>query len=116
MFKLTAKNQNAEIIAGDSKQIVVTVTNTDGSLVDLTASTVKWAMKHNPVMTNVVYKDTTAGITISNATGGEFTIQIDPTDTTGLTGDFYHEAELTDQTGNVSTVMTGRITILASGV
>lgn len=39
---MTAKNQNFEMVAGDTKNIIVTVTGTD-----LTGASIKWAMKRS---------------------------------------------------------------------
>jgi hypothetical protein len=110
---MTTKNQNFEMVAGDSKNVIVTVSDAD-----LTGATIKWAMKRSvSSATANVSKDTTSGgISISDATGGIFTISLIPADTSALKGDFYHEAEITDAQNNVSTVMTGRISILPSGV
>jgi hypothetical protein len=109
---MTAKNQNFEMVAGDTKNVVVTVAGTD-----LTGATIKWALKKSVSSTVAnVSKTTSDGISISDAAGGVFTIALAPADTVNLKNDYYHEAEVTDQQGNVSTVMTGRISILLSGV
>lgn len=99
-------NQNFTMVSGDSKNI--TVSMLDG--VPLDGATVKWALKQS---STVVSKTTSSGITIAGST---FTIRLNSADTASLIGKYYHEAEVTDMFGNVSTVMTGNITIERSNV
>jgi hypothetical protein len=107
---MATKNQNFEMFAGDTKAVTVTVAG-----VDLTGATVKWAMKKSIFNAEPdVYKDTAAGISV--ITADKFTIALAPADTELLTGTYYHEASVTDVSGNVSTVLTGTITINRSGV
>jgi hypothetical protein len=110
---VATKNQNFEMFAGDTKYIVVTVSN-----VNLTGASVKWAMKKTIFnATPDVHKDTVSGgINITDAAAGKFTITLAPTDTTDISGSYYHEAEVTDAIGNVSTVLAGTVTINRSGV
>ena len=98
---MTAIRQNFSMYAGDSKEIVVPVVG----VTSLNGSTAKWIMKNN---TSQVLKDTISGITL---TGTEVHIRLDPIDTSTLSGMYYHEAELTDQLGNVSTIFTGTVII-----
>jgi hypothetical protein len=111
---MTAKNQNFEMIAGDSHIIVVPVN------FDLSGATaIKWAVKRSVSSTErPIYKELSSGITVTKTgeTDSEFQITLNPSDTATLKSDYYHEAEVTDAQGNVSTVMTGRISIQLSGV
>jgi hypothetical protein len=115
---LATRGQNFEIYAGDSKNITVTVTNADGSPIDLTGATIKWALKKRVSSPADITKETNtnAGISVANPTTGVFLIPLKPDDTKDLSGVFYHEAEVTDGVGNVSTVLTGEVTIHKSGV
>lgn len=109
---MTVKNQNFEMVAGDTKNIVIPVSNVN----DLAGASVKWALKKTVYdASNAVYKDTASGgISISGTT---FTVALAPADTVALRpGDYYHEAEVTDAAGNVSTVTTGKVTISPTGV
>lgn len=109
---MTVKNQNFEMYAGDTKNIEITI-----SSVNLAGASVKWAAKKTIYdAVPALYKDTAGGITITDAAAGKFTIALAPADTADLSGKYYHEAEVTDQSGNVSTVTTGTITINLSGV
>lgn len=109
---MTARNQNFAMHAGDTKHVIVTVTG-----VDLAGAAVKWSMRKAAlkVAGPGVSKDTNAGIEITNAATGEFTIKLNPTDTAGMSGTYLHEAEVTDAAGNVSTVLTGMVTIHRKG-
>lgn len=111
---MTVKNQNFEMVAGDTKNIVITV-----AIADITGASVKWALKKSVFSaSNAVYKDTaTGGVSITDAAAGKFTVALAPSDTVTLKpGDYYHEAEVTDAAGNVSTVTTGKVTLLPTGV
>jgi hypothetical protein len=101
---MTATKQNFSMFAGESKEIIVPVTKENNAELDITGSKIKWGFSN-------ILKTDTNGITLSNPTKGEFTITLNPIDTQSLEGIFYHGAVLTDALGNVTTVMTGKITI-----
>lgn len=65
-----------------------------------------------------MYKSTAdGGVSITDAANGKFTVTLAPADTKTLAvGTYYHEAEVTDSLGNVSTVTVGKVTLIASGV
>jgi hypothetical protein len=114
---MTTINQDFSMYAGDSKNIVITVTDDNGSPMNLLNATVKWALKKRVKSTeNMIYKTTTDGITITDAQNGLIKISLLPINTSSLSGMYYHECEVTDQSGNVSTVTTGYITVKESGV
>ncbi|MCU6709348.1 hypothetical protein M6D81_11580 [Paenibacillus sp. J5C_2022] len=102
-----ATGQDFTLTAGDTRNIEVTVDS-----VNLSGATVKWAVKKTVYDAEyVLYKDTDAGITVTGAAAGEFTIPLKPEDTAGLSGNYVHEAEITDASGNVSTILTGTMTV-----
>lgn len=106
---MTIKDQNFEMYAGDSWDIVIFVSNSDGSICNLTGQTIKWSLK-SPNKT--VYKDiANSGITVANPIDGKFTVYLKYNDTFDLKGKFPHGAELVDTFGNISTVTVGFITI-----
>lgn len=94
---MTATNQNFYMYAGDTKNLNISVTNDDGSPLDLTGCTITWVLKKN---NSELVKTTTNGV-----------IELEPSDTSDLYGIYPHECELTDQTGNVSTIFIGKVTI-----
>lgn len=112
------KKQDFKMYAGDTKDIVVTVKTASGAVVDLSSASVKWALKRHTHGPHDVFKKTGGGgITITDVLGGVFTVRLNSIDTKDLhQGRYYHEAEVTDMQGNVSTVMTGTVTLEHSGV
>jgi hypothetical protein len=105
---MTAVNQNFSMYQGESKNLIVSV---DG-VTDLIGATLKWGLRKRESSTiNDILKE--SEITVS---GTEITIPLKPPDTETLLGTYFHECELTDQQGNVSTLFTGIVTILRSAV
>lgn len=105
-------DQNFEMFEGDTKDIVVTVTDSAGAAVDLTGAVIAWQMARTArSATPAVAKSVGSGIVITDAPGGICTISLDSSDTGGLSGDFYHELEVTDAQANITTVLSGTVTI-----
>lgn len=103
---------NFSLIEGDTKAITVTVKDRDGDVVDITGATINWQAAKNPHATATLTKATGgSGISITSGTGGQFRITIDAADTANLSGDFYHEAQVTFSDGTIATVLTGKMTI-----
>ena len=98
-------------VRGDSKTIKVTVTQPDGSVKDITGASVEWAMSPKHSTTSTLSKSTSSGgISITDAGSGKFEVSLDPSDTESLDGGQYeHEAEVTDSSGNVTTVLRGTV-------
>lgn len=108
---MTTRNQSFIMYAGDTTNVDVVVDNTL-----LAGASIKWAMKRSVKSENILFRETPLGIVITDAVAGIFTLRLECSDTKDLVGAFYHEAELTDAIGNVSTIMTGTIVIKPSGV
>jgi hypothetical protein len=116
--EMAAKDQNFEMFAGDTQTIIVNVD------FDLTgAREIKWVMKKSvSSLDKLIYKALSSqeiDITHSGPDPEDentFQIQLDPEDTINLKSMYYHEAEVTDNLGNVSTVMVGNAMINRSGV
>lgn len=108
--------QNFEMFAGDTKSLNCTVTDAaTGAAKNITGATIEWVLYNERTELNVLTKSTASGITITNGLAGQFTVALIPADTSALgIQSYYHEAEVTDAGGNVSTVFTGYITILVS--
>lgn len=107
--------QNFEITAGDTVPVIITIADDSGAAVNLTGASARWAAapgtprRFSP--TPVIAKETGAGIEITNAALGELRIDLDPADTQDLAGDFYHELQVTDSSGGVTTPLSGLMTI-----
>jgi hypothetical protein len=106
---VTKEAQNITIYAGDTADINVTVyageTTTRKNIAN---STINWVV-FDPDSTGVILTKTTGdAITITDGLNGLFTISLVPADTEDIPPATYrHEAEITDSSGNVSTVTVG---------
>lgn len=109
-------DQNFEMFQGDTKKLAVTVADSAGAAVDLTGATVKWRMAPKVASPTATLSKQTggAGIDLTDPVAGVFTVNLNSSDTQQLVGEFYHEAEVTDAAANITTVLTGRITIKPS--
>jgi hypothetical protein len=105
--------QNFDMVAGDTTLLTVAVIDEAGAIVDLTNATAIWQMARTAQTPALLTKttDANAGITITDPLGGILTVLLDPGDTEGLTGRWYHELEVIDVAGDISTVITGFVTI-----
>lgn len=114
---MTTTAQDIELYAGDTKQIACTVTDPNGVAKSLVGASIRWALYDECAGAALVSKTTASGITITSAAGGIFTVTISPSDTASLTPAIYwHEAEVTDGSGNIGTVFTGHVTLRPSRV
>jgi len=113
---MPALNQNFEIWAGDTPFINIVITR-ENQVVDISGTTIKWVVKdYVDAETNHILKTTGDGITIIEPANGKCQISLDREDTLNLSGKYYHEAELTDVEGRVSTILLGMVTIHPSGI
>jgi len=119
---MPATDQSVEIWAGDSFTIRIPILDANGAKVDLaSAQSAKWWMgKSAKAIGTDVYlkKALTSGVVLDNETDAwVMVITLNPADTeTGVgsnpkPGTYYHEAEIIDADGNISTVTTGQFTI-----
>lgn len=107
---MATSNQNFTMYAGENKHIRVTVTNDVGSAKNLTSASIKWALRK--LGEDYINKSTVSGITIENAVGGIFVVNLLPSDTLDLgSGTYTHEAEVTDNSSETAVVLSGTVTI-----
>lgn len=106
--------QNFQMYAGDDKTLQVTVVDEDGDPVNLTAASIKWQATRSLGKTSAISKTATAGggITITDASNGEFEVTLTAANTDGLSGTYQHEAEVTFVDGTKSTVLSGTMNII----
>ena len=90
------KNQNFNMVAGDSKTIVIHMNE------NLTGVTAKWGLRQKG-------NDTPLLIKPGRIVGQEIHVDLEPLDTIDLFKSYVHECEVTDQNGKISTVMTGTV-------
>jgi hypothetical protein len=111
---MPAINQDVTHWAGDSATIRIPVLDKTGASVDLSGAAARWWMAKNVSATATediyVKKSSGSGLTIENSTAGStIVVTLDPVDTEGKTaGTFYHECEVVDASGNISTVTIGK--------
>jgi len=112
---MTEELQNFEIYAGDTNNILITVTNLEtGEVKDLTGSDIEWVLYDPNLDETLITKIVGSGITILPS--GIMLIELDPEDTLDiLPANWYvHEAEVTDTGGVISTVTTGYVKVKRS--
>ena len=105
-----------ELFQGDTKRINFTLTKADGTALDLTGATIRWEaskLKAGGLFssTPVIVKTDQDGIEVVDALNGFLTVTLPPEDTLPISGDFYHELETTDVSGDVATVFSGQFKI-----
>lgn len=108
---MTMTNQDFQIWAGETKQLIVTVTDGNGIIVDISGSQITWRLLDKNNYT-IMTKTLGNGVTLTDPTHGIFMIQLNPTDTANLGISRYsHTAKITDLFGNVSVLLVGSITL-----
>lgn len=101
-----------ELHAGDSRTLEVTVTDEDSNVVvDITDCDVFWVVSRVLGSASLLTKQVGTGITVVDAPAGRFDIQLDSDDTQELQGSYYHESRMIDDTGAISTILSGSLTI-----
>ena len=107
---MTKVGQDFEMWAGDNCDVTVTVTDSTGASKDLTSGCVVWALAEAPASASLVRKtsDAASDIAISGCT---FTVYLVPVETSALAGNYFHEAQVRDSAGKVSTVTVGNVVI-----
>lgn len=105
---------NFTMVAGDTKELIVSVRTTNGSAVNISGAEIKWQCARSHGKPSVLSKDTTnLGVTITDGPNGIFKVSLDPEDTEDLRGTFFHEAQVTFSDGTISTVLTGTMKVNA---
>lgn len=105
-----------EMFAGDTMRMNFAITDAStGNELDLFGSTVRWQMSRAKTVgfssTPILSKTEGDGLEIVDAFGGLILVRLAPEDTEGRSGVFYHEVELIDADGDVSTAYSGTFTI-----
>ena len=111
---MTKTAQNFEMWQGNTKSLAITVTGSDGSGYDLIGASATYVMEREPGSGSLIRK-TTSGSEIS-ISGSVLTVVLNPTDTLGLDGLYYHEAGIVNSVSQLETIMVGNIKINKSGV
>lgn len=92
------------MVGGDSKNLKIKARDSDGNALPLVgASSVKWQLIDHITGAVLVTKTLGSGITITDADEDFLTVPLIPADTTGLEGDYIHESEVIDASGDTLT-------------
>ena len=99
---MTKLNQDVSMFSGDTHRLNVTVD--DGAVppvaLDITGFTIWWQAARQKsdgrfVKSTSLQKDTLGGgVVITDGPNGQFQVVLSPADTEGISGTFYHEAQL----------------------
>lgn len=109
---MTSIAQDFTVYAGDSALPIFTVVDGSGVVIDISGvSEIVWNAQRDLQSAAVLSKaKTTGGVAfVTDGTDGKFKVILAPADTAPLTNFYIHQAKVTDQFGNVSTVTTGRL-------
>jgi hypothetical protein len=111
--------QDFAMFTGETKRLRVQVYDQAGDPFDLSSIVgIQWEMQRD-LTTNGgadLTKQLGDGITITDPVGGLFQIDIDPSDTVGLAGQYTHEARIVDGSGHVATVFVGRAALTKTAI
>ncbi len=103
-------NQDILFYQGDSRQLVVTVYNSQGTAIPITGAFIRYVIYQDQSV--VVTKTTTnGGVVLTDPSAGVFTVYLTPTDTGALRGSYNHMARMIDTSGDSSIIMTGTVTV-----
>jgi hypothetical protein len=101
------------MVRGDTKRLEVTVRDEAGAIVNITSASIRWWMAKTVNATAfTLQKAVGSGVTVVDAAAGRFDVLLVATDTRTLTpGAYYHECEVVDSGGQVSTVFRGALVL-----
>ena len=112
---MSAIYQSFSMIQGQTVDLKVTVTDSDGAVVNLTGGSVRFAMAKSPTATTLAIDSDaspqTATVEMTDATNGVFTVNMADTITDGLNEDYYYECKFTNGAGLETVVTRGWITV-----
>lgn len=114
---MTKEGQDFVMYAGDNKKIYVEVVDENGELVNLAGTEIDWVLQGNVALSTAsISKSSTMSGEIVTESVGTFSITLTSSDTESLSGRFYHEAQIIDADGDISTVMVGTANIKKSAL
>lgn len=106
-----------EMFAGDTREIVVSVVDQDGAMINTIGGVVLWQLaksdwKKDPSTAVLITKTSSSGqIDLAD---GSFTVHLLSSDSEALEGSFYHEAQVTLSDGTIGTPLVGKAKIKAN--
>lgn len=104
--------QDFTMKAGDTRKLDFTILDEEtGVPLDITTATLSWGFSKRVRQDPFVTKTLGSGIQILNGPQGQCRVTILPADTQGRKGRHYHELEVTEVSGEVTTVASGEMEI-----
>lgn len=100
--------------SGDRKNIVVTVRDEAGAIVDLTGSTARFRLARHPGAISIFEKAVGSGLSMTDPAAGVLTVTLSADDTVALVGVFHWDVVVIDASGNPTTVAYGTLDLLRS--
>jgi hypothetical protein len=113
---MTTEGQNFTIYQGDTKEIIISITDESGSVVDLAGYAGAVFVAYNQTLDSIVVQKLLAGgIIIPTPANGQLVVTLESADTEDLVPRNYGiQCEIEDAFGNHATVMTGYMKVLRS--
>ncbi len=106
---MTAENQDAKMWSQDHKNLRFTVEDAES----LIGTTITWKMAKEVEDDYLIKKRIpNGGSEAIEIDGNTFTVKLKPEDTHNREGVYYHEAEIIDVEGRISTVAVGQMRIM----
>ena len=101
--------QHIDVYAGEDRTQTLYARDSSNLPVNLTGKTITWQLAKPPNNPANMQSILTYTGTVVNASAGSYTIPIAASATSGFTpGDYLHQAQTTDGSGNVAIVTVGR--------
>lgn len=97
---------------GDTRVLRITIKDDDDVAVDIAGADIKLWIAESVQGPALIEKSNGSGITITDATSGQFEVTLESADTENLEGKYYFECEITDALGNISTPIKGTMKIV----
>lgn len=97
-----------QLYQGDDFRLPITVENDDGTARDLTNHSFRSQIREKPASDTILV---TATVTITDATAGKIELSIDAADTAGLPQTAAWDLEMTDDVGDVQTILAGGVRV-----
>lgn len=101
--------------SGDTKRLNFTLLDGTGQPLDITDAAVRWQCSRyrngkfssTPALTKTVNN----GIEVTDEFNGLLTVFLYPEDTEEISGEFYHELQVTDASGDIATPFVGTFVV-----
>ena len=101
------------LFQGDDETIAFETTDDSGDPIELSGVGITWALATSRRADEPTLEATRdAGITVIDAATGRFDVELDSSETATLASrSYYHEVELVDDEGDVTTVFSGFLSV-----